>query len=162
MATDRARRSYDATRMYRSVVAQQGRVTVEADGNEAEEIRAAESRAELIDIIGPTGSPDDGFKISVSNPATDFEFAIARGTIYVGGVRVVAPETTTYTTQPEWADIQTKPDTEHRAIAPGSGITAIASRCVTDAPMSVTVPLAGSIVTRWVAPPPEPGARLSP
>lgn len=38
--TDRARRSYDASRMYRSEVSQQGRVTVEADANEEEETRA--------------------------------------------------------------------------------------------------------------------------
>ena len=87
MATDRIRRSYDATRMYRRVVAQQGRVTVEADANEADEIRLDESRAELIDIIGPTGTPDDGFKISLPGGG-DLDFAIAPGTLYVGGVRV--------------------------------------------------------------------------
>src|SRR6185503_12088872 len=89
MGADRARRSYDATRMYRSVVSQQGRVTLEADANEAEEIRAAESRAEVVDIVGPSGAPAGGFKISV--PAwtgSQWDFAIGEGTLYVGGVRV--------------------------------------------------------------------------
>src|SRR5437879_710868 len=95
MGSDRARRSYDASRMYRSVVSQQGRVTVEADANEAEEIRAAESHAELIDVVGPSGSPDDGFKISVpAVTTTQFDFAIGAGTLYVGGVRVHTAATT--------------------------------------------------------------------
>ncbi|MBK8211868.1 MAG: right-handed parallel beta-helix repeat-containing protein [Rhodospirillales bacterium] len=75
--------------MYRSVVSQQGRVTLEADANEAEEIRADESRAELIDIIGPTGVPDDGFKVTVPGAGLQpFDFSIGKGTLYLGGVRV--------------------------------------------------------------------------
>jgi hypothetical protein len=92
--------------MYRSVVSQQGRVTLEADANEAEEIRAAESRAELIDVIGPYGSPDDGFKISVGTAVpAQLDFAIAGGTLYVGGVRVHTDATTYYGQKAhEWAD----------------------------------------------------------
>src|SRR5512133_361988 len=130
MATDRARNSYDATRMYRAVVSQQGRVTVEADANEAEEIRGEESRAQLIDVVGPTGSPDDGFKISIPGPsapapaeknekvfrrmlsepiaASDpFDFAIGEGTLYVGGMRVrCTASQATYSRQrkTEWVD----------------------------------------------------------
>jgi hypothetical protein len=89
MSSDRARRSYDVERMYRSVVSQQGRVTLEADANEAEEIRANESRIELIHIIGPNGAPDGGFKISAPVSEAHFlDFAIGQGTLYVGGVRV--------------------------------------------------------------------------
>src|SRR4051794_24774176 len=87
MSSDRARRSYDASRLYRSVVSQQGRVTLEADANEAEEIRTAASRAELIDIVGAAGTPDDGFKISVPGNGP-LDFAIGKGTLYLGGVRV--------------------------------------------------------------------------
>src|SRR5262245_6863140 len=106
MSTDRARRSFDATRMYRSVVAQQGRVTVEADSNEAEDIRSEASRAELLDTIGASGSPDAGFQISVPAPgAAPFDFAIAAGTLYVGGARLHT-EATTYAGQraTEWKD----------------------------------------------------------
>ena len=88
MSSDRARRSYDPRRKYRSVVSQQGRVTLEADANEAEEIRAEESRAELIDVVGPSGSPDRGFEISVPAGLDPFDFSIGAGTLYVGGVRV--------------------------------------------------------------------------
>src|SRR5215471_3428165 len=100
MATDRARRSYDASRLYRSVALQQGRVTLEADANEAEDIRSAESRAELTDIIGPTGTPDDGFKISSPDKA-GFDFGIGQGTFYVGGMRVQLDYSETYLTQRE-------------------------------------------------------------
>src|SRR5437773_12479091 len=104
MPTDRARNSYDPGRQYRSVVAQQGRVSVEADANEAEEIRAAESRAELIDIIGPTGTPDQGFRISVPTGGAPYGFTIGRGTIYVGGLRVHLDSVETYDGQKahEW------------------------------------------------------------
>lgn len=89
MSSDRARNSYDPQRMYRSVVLQQGRVTLEADANEAEQIRADARRAALLDVVGPAGSPDDGFAISV--PATGvnaFDFLIGSGVMYVGGNRL--------------------------------------------------------------------------
>lgn len=106
MSSDKARRSFDAGRMYRSVVSQQGRVTLEADVNEAEEIRTAESRDDLLDIVGPAGTPDNGFKISLPGSA-GFDFAIGRGTLYVGGVRVVERDDhATYLGQQhnEWVD----------------------------------------------------------
>lgn len=92
MGSDKARRSYDASRMYRSVVSQQGRVTLEADANEGEEIRADEARADLIDVIGPLGAPAEGFRISAL-PGNDLsDFAIGAGALYVGGMRVVNPD----------------------------------------------------------------------
>ncbi len=106
MGADRARRSFDASRMYRSVVSQQGRVTLEADANEAEEIRTSESRAELVDIVGPAGTSDDGFRITVSGGGKPFDFGISAGTMYIGGNRVVQSEATTYEGQrgSEWVD----------------------------------------------------------
>src|SRR5437868_11354052 len=109
MGIDRARNSYDAKRQYRSVVAQQGRVTLEADANEAELIRTIETRAELIDIIGPTGTPDSGFAIQVSPTgvaAVPWSFSFDAGTIYVGGLRVENAEIRTYEgqKQAEWVD----------------------------------------------------------
>src|SRR5262245_31167388 len=108
MSSDRARRSFDPSRMYRSVVSQQGRVTLEADANEAEEIRTEESRAKLVDVVGPAGAPDDGFKIAVPGAGLGaFDFTIGRGTFYVGGVRVHQDdEKATYLRQreTEWVD----------------------------------------------------------
>ena len=57
MTADRARISYDRSRDYRMLVKQQGRVTLEADDNEAAVIASEALRLETIDVIGPV---DDG------------------------------------------------------------------------------------------------------
>ena len=121
MSSDRARRSYDVGRMYRSVVSQQGRVTLEADANEADEIRAEESRAELIDVIGPSGAPDDGFAISVPAGLDPFDFSIGAGTLYVGGERVInADESASYVGQrkSEWTDYPAGWESEEPSTGP--------------------------------------------
>jgi len=102
MASDRSRVSYDPSRQYRSVVAQQGRVTLEADVNEAAYIGQEELREETLDIVGPVGTPDDGF--AVSGAAGLFDFHVGPGTLYVGGLRVFEPLGFDYSTQPEWLD----------------------------------------------------------
>jgi hypothetical protein len=55
MVADIARVTYDPTRQYRSLIYQQGRVTLEADNNEAAMLAQEALRLETIDIIGPTG-----------------------------------------------------------------------------------------------------------
>ena len=94
MPSDIARRSYDVRQHYRSVVAQQGRVTLEADWNEAMVIAAEEQRREALDIVGPVGTPDNGYLIT---PGPGFDFSIGHGTMYVGGERLflVNPAATT-------------------------------------------------------------------
>ena len=90
MGSDRARVSYDENQQYRSVVMQQGRVTLEADFNEELAIAGEGLREKILDIVGPSGTPDDGYLITpLSNPP--FDFAISRGTMYVGGLRVATP-----------------------------------------------------------------------
>ena len=69
MAADLARITYDPTRQYRSVITQQGRVTLEADNNEAAIIAGEALRLETIDIVGPTGTPDDGYKVGARQRA---------------------------------------------------------------------------------------------
>ena len=76
MGGDKARVSFDQTRLYRSVVMQQGRVTLEADWNEAQLIATEEEREEVLDIVGPAGTPDDGYRVldpgTVPKPLFDF------------------------------------------------------------------------------------------
>ena len=67
MATDVARLSFDPARHYTGVVPQQGRVSLEAEQNEQRIIDAEERRRELLDIVGPAGTPDNGY--AVSSPA---------------------------------------------------------------------------------------------
>lgn len=101
MATDVARLSFDPARLYRGVVPQQGRVSLEAEANEQRTIDTEEQRAEVIDIVGPTGTPDDGYAVSAG---TGFELTISPGTMYVGGWRVELDEKTGDYHQPDWLD----------------------------------------------------------
>jgi hypothetical protein len=105
MSSDRARISFDPSRHWREVISQQGRVTVEADANEAVAIATAARRAELIDTVGPAGTPDDGYKVlpgTTSSAAGDL--AISAGTMYVGGERMVLEQQLDYAAQPDWVD----------------------------------------------------------
>ena len=106
MSSDRARKTYDPAQQYRSVVIQQGRVTLEADWNEAQEIFGETLRADALDIIGPAGTPDNGYAVSFSSSPTvpPFDFQVGPGTMYVGGERVFLPAGITYFQQAEWLD----------------------------------------------------------
>jgi len=64
MTSDRARLSYDPSRRYHGVIAQQGRVSLEADWNEAGAIAAAEVKARTLDLVGRAGSPDRGYHVT--------------------------------------------------------------------------------------------------
>lgn len=101
MATDVARVSYDPARHYTRVVSQQGRVTLEAEDNEEGTILGEERRHELLDIIGPAGTPDDGYALSSTG---GFDLTIGAGTMYVGGVRVQLDAPIDYAAQPDWLD----------------------------------------------------------
>jgi Family of unknown function (DUF6519) len=108
MTIDRARNSYDPTRDWRAVLAQQGRVTLEADVNEQGRIVQEERRREAVDIIGPVGSPDGGYTISVTAAGTDIQ--VAPGTIHLGGWRLVLPPPGLSTaSQPGWLDMPAWP-----------------------------------------------------
>ena len=106
MPSDKARRSYDERRQWRSVVRQQGRVTLEADQNEADEIAAEELRKATLDVVGSTGgSPDGGYLVQVmapskTNPAG--EIVVGQGTMYVNGVRAFSFAPIQYSNQPDW------------------------------------------------------------
>jgi hypothetical protein len=102
MAADLARITYDPTRQYRSVVAQQGRVTLEADSNEATIIADEALRLETIDVVGPTGTPDNGYKVgSGTGPGG---VSIAPGLLYLGGWRLELDAPIDLSAQPDWLD----------------------------------------------------------
>ena len=106
MGSDRARVSYNPNQQYRSVVMQQGRVTLEADWNEAEQIASEELRKEALDFVGPAGTPDDGYKVVLYGQPTNppYDFYIRSGTMYVGGVRAELLVPVQYSNQPDWLD----------------------------------------------------------
>jgi hypothetical protein len=121
MGSDRARISYDPNQQYRSVVMQQGRVTLEADFNEELAIAGEELREETLDIVGPSGTPDDGYSVT---PLAAHDFSVEAGTMYVGGLRVATPPPSpatsksgkkvdpnlTYLNQTDWLDHVGDPD----------------------------------------------------
>jgi hypothetical protein len=84
MVADIARITYDPTRQYRSLIYQQGRVTLEADNNEAAILASEALRLETLDIIGPTGAIGDGFKFYIDANSA----GLRKGIFYLGGWRL--------------------------------------------------------------------------
>jgi hypothetical protein len=114
MAGDRARVSYDPSRKWRGLVAQQGRVTVDADWNEAAAIGDERDRLATLDVVGPVGTPDAGYAVTAvpatgPAPATPGDLTIGPGTLYLGGERLDLDAPVTYSTQPDWLDHSTDP-----------------------------------------------------
>lgn len=101
MTSDRARISWDRTREWRSVVAQQGRVTLEADVNEASTIAQEGRREEILDIVGPTGTPDNGYAVSDAGGGA---IALSAGTLYLGGWRLELDASLVSSAQPDFLD----------------------------------------------------------
>ena len=115
MAGDRARVSYDPSRKWRGVIAQQGRVTVEADWNEAATIGEERDRHVTLDVVGPVGTPDGGYAVTAvratgeHSASTPDHLTIGKGTLYLGGERLDLDEQVHYSTQPDWLDHSTDP-----------------------------------------------------
>jgi hypothetical protein len=102
MVADIARISYDPTRQYRSLISQQGRVTLEADNNEASILEVEALRLETIDIIGPAGTPDNGYAVgSGSGPGG---VSIGAGIFYLGGWRLKLDKPIDLSRQPDWVN----------------------------------------------------------
>src|SRR5262249_53787083 len=95
MPSDKTRTSDDIRQGYKGPVMQQGRVILDRDFNALQETVSCAIEADALDIVGPCGTPDDGFAIRVppiSSPASHpFDFLISPGTMYVGGQRTVFP-----------------------------------------------------------------------
>jgi hypothetical protein len=100
MTADIARVTYDPSRQYRAVIAQQGRVTLEADSNESSLIASEALRLETIDVIGPTGTPDDGYKVGSGKGAGGV--SVGAGTLYLGGWRLELDAAVDLSHQPDW------------------------------------------------------------
>jgi Family of unknown function (DUF6519) len=116
MAGDRARVSYDPSRKWRGLIAQQGRVTVEADWNEAAMIADERDRHVALDVVGRFATPDRGYAVTaVAHEDEDDErparrhLAIGPGTLYLGGERLDLHERVHHRDQPDWLDHSTDP-----------------------------------------------------
>lgn len=89
MKGDFSRDSFDPLRHYSRVLQQQGRVELDADGNERESIQLHHLRSLAKDLIGPQGGPGAGFQIDVAldenNKPLPQDFLIRMGHYYVDG-----------------------------------------------------------------------------
>jgi len=94
-------------RDFTGVLHQQGRVTLEADLNEAEAIAGEELRKDVLAFVGRDGTPDGGYLVG-KPPAgsASHDFAVSAGTLYVGGIRVSLTDPNfLYSTQDQnWTD----------------------------------------------------------
>ena len=90
MKGDFTRVTFDPAKHYSRVLEQQGRVQVDSDFNEMNDIHRYFLRRLAADLIGPHGGPDNGFKIGVAkddkNQDVLRDFEIAFGRYYVDGV----------------------------------------------------------------------------
>ncbi|OYU71829.1 MAG: hypothetical protein CFE45_42020, partial [Burkholderiales bacterium PBB5] len=87
MKSDLTRSTFAAAKHYRSVRMQQGRVQLDADWNEQQDITAHRTEAEAADLLGPLAVPiaGRGFALSPAG-AGSTTLAIGRGHAYVDGV----------------------------------------------------------------------------
>jgi hypothetical protein len=130
MSSDRSRLSDRPRHLYTGIVAQQGRVLLDRDVNDLQDIVLSRLATDVRDIVGPSGTPDDGFRISAPDtaptpgfwsppePATASppeapgggdDFLIGAGSMYLGGHRIEFPPrqagvavTYSYLDQPDW------------------------------------------------------------
>jgi hypothetical protein len=101
VGSDRARITFDPTREYRSVVAQQGRVTLEADVNEQAMIAAEALRVETVDLVGQAGTPNKGYQVTTDG---NNNLTVGVGTMYLGGWRLENDAAIPVAKQLEWLD----------------------------------------------------------
>jgi hypothetical protein len=136
MAADRARVSYDPSRQWRALIAQQGRVTVEADWNEASAIDSERVRDLTLAVIGTQGTPDGGYVVTAipaagsppagappagsPTPSGPGDLIIGPGTLFVGGERLNLDAPVAYSAQPDWLDHSTDPRWSPPAVPAGT------------------------------------------
>ena len=102
MTADISRHSLRPAQLYTGVVRQQGRVPIDADETESDDLGALLLRQVVAETICAQGSPDEGFLISnVVLAAGRLDFDIGDGSFYLDGTRLAStgPE---WSTQPDW------------------------------------------------------------
>jgi hypothetical protein len=105
MHIDTSRSRFDANKHYSGVLALQGRVTLDTDGNEQVAIWLYQIRTAVADIVGEAGVPRaaPGFAVARADPTPDklADLSISKGRMYVDGILVENDEDTTYWNQPD-------------------------------------------------------------
>ena len=88
MTADITRLFRDPEKQYHGLVHQQGRLPIDAEENHGADIAQWTDERRFVETIAPSGSPDDGFRISLAGAGTPVNFHIAAGSYYLGGSRV--------------------------------------------------------------------------
>jgi hypothetical protein len=109
MRGDFTRSTFDPAKNFSRVLLLQGRVSVDADFNEAMELQLQHLRALTRALIGPHAGRGNGFDISAATNSRDL--VIARGSYFVDGIHVAnvapaidpLPPPPQFTTQPQFA-----------------------------------------------------------
>ena len=103
MKGDFTRFGIDARKHYSQVLHQQGRVTLDADSNEASALLLRHLRALTRDLYGPAGGPPDGgFSLSLDTGASPTALLVGPGHYYVDGVLCENEDWVDYAQQPDW------------------------------------------------------------
>lgn len=101
MPGDFSRKTFDATKHYSAVQKQQGRVDLDADWNEQNDISQHRTITETIDVIGASGVPKKGDSFKIVPKADLSDLLITQGHMYVGGLLVeLEGKNVSYLTQP--------------------------------------------------------------
>ena len=108
---DISRDETDFRKHYDRVHMQQGRVLTDDDFNEAERLDAEDARRVRAAVIGPAGSPDNGFKLKVVGG----QLMMSAGSFYVGGLRLELENDEAFNLQKDWLQ---------QGAAPGETLTA--------------------------------------
>ncbi len=109
MTADISRHSLRPAQKYTGVVRQQGRLPLDAEETEAEELISLSLRQAIAETICARGSPNRGFRIHSPQlqpplpPNQALDFAIEAGSFYLGGLRFVTANQQ-YRSQPDWLD----------------------------------------------------------
>ncbi|GAA1022012.1 MULTISPECIES: DUF6519 domain-containing protein [Amycolatopsis] len=104
MQADFSRRTFDSLKHFSAVLAQQGRVQLDADANEQAAILLYQLRTTVADLLGQSAAPagSHGFRIDPhqeNSKITDLD--LSAGRLYVDGLLVENDQATSYWTQPE-------------------------------------------------------------
>src|SRR6186713_1331793 len=102
MTADISRHSLRPAQLYTGVVRQQGRLPIDADETESDDLGALLLRQVVNETICTRGSPDDGFLISnVVRAGGRLDFDIGAGSLYLNGTRLTSAGHE-WSTQPDW------------------------------------------------------------
>ncbi|MGB4063059.1 MAG: DUF6519 domain-containing protein [Azonexus sp.] len=102
MKADLSRATFDKARRYRSVRMQQGRVQLDADFNEQQDILNHRIEIETRDSLGPVAVPIDNPGFGLTPAGTDL--GISAGRLYVDGLLCENTAATTVADQPDLPD----------------------------------------------------------